>query len=80
MTTADTPTCSQPASLTAIDGEIRASFDFDAASTTIIVQVKNTGKETATIIGTGWSYPFKPLGLGSDAPTGRKPSLDSLFA
>lgn len=80
MTTADTSASSQPASLAAVDGEIRASFDFDADNTTIIVQVKNTGKETATIIGTGWSYPFRPLGPGSDAPTGRKPSLDSLFA
>lgn len=80
MKTADSPDSPRSSSLAVLNGEIRASFDFDATSTTIIVQVKNTGRETATLIGSGWSYPFKPIASGDEVPLGRLPSLDNVFA
>ena len=65
--------------LVSVDAEIKANFDLHATTSIIIVRVRNDGNETNTLVGSGWSYPFKSLASDFDPSASQLPSLDVIF-
>ena len=70
----------KPSRLAFPQQELRVAFDYNATTSMVVIPIKNNGDETLTVVGSGWSYPFRAFDAAVEPRTFLRPSLDVLFA